>query len=97
MKDKDFEVGDEVEIKFDSKEYYIKNPQSLKLNFYNLDDEKIAFKENRPNKLRKILRAHFNNYGITAKISSVKDLDETTLKYYKHIPGLIVIKYHKNA
>lgn len=96
-KAKDYEVGDPVNIKFREKEHYIKNPQSLELDFCNQNGQKIANKSNHPDKIRRILRAHFNDYKINANISSIRDLDEYEIKYYDHIPGAVRIDFEKNT
>ena len=92
-----YEVDDPVNIRFREKEHYIKNPQSLELDFYNQNGQKIANKSNHPDKIRRILRAYFNDYTIHAKISSIRDLDKYELKYYEHIPGAVRIDFEKNT
>jgi len=96
-KDKTFKIGEELEIKFEDRDHYIKNSQYLGLNFYNQMNELVATKNNHPDKIRRILRAHFNNYKIKTEINSIKELDEYELKYYDRIPGSVKIEFEKDA
>lgn len=96
-KDKTFKIGEVLEIKFQDRDHYIKKSQALGLNFYNQKAELVATKNNQPDKIRRILRAHFNNYKIKTEISSIKALDKYELKYYDRIPGSVIIDFEKDA
>lgn len=95
-KDKTVNVNEKLNIKFEDKEYYIRNSQSLGLNFYNQDNVLVASKNNHPDKIRRILRAHFNDYNVIVEVYSIQKLDKYALKYYDRIPGMVKVEFEKN-
>ncbi|MDY6854516.1 MAG: hypothetical protein SWO11_07380 [Thermodesulfobacteriota bacterium] len=74
-------------------EFYIQNPTPLCISLVNSQGNTIVQKSSEPSLILRILRAYFNNYGVTIKIMSIQKPDKYTLPYIDDIEGIAIVNF----
>jgi len=75
-------------------EYYVQNPEPLKIHFLDKHGRMVAQKKSEPHLIRRILKAYFNDHRMNFKIWAIKTPDKYTLPYIDSITATVKVVFN---
>lgn len=74
-------------------EYYVRNPEPLKIRFLDKQGRAVAQKKSEPPLTRRILKAYFNGHKMNFEIWAIKTPDKYTLPYIDSISATVKVVF----
>ena len=77
--------------------FYTDNPETIRLEFVDVNQTVVAYKQYEMALIKRILRAYFSNYNVILTIQTIENLDRNSFPCIKYVKAKAKVAFIKDA